>query len=104
MKGRPKTKPPTSTGRVLGEGLSVKWLDKYGRQQKGKKALREDETRKLHEPRERVEKISEIVDKHVANKVNSLVTEKTTAMMPRLFEAFGTWDALGRVGLPRYPV
>jgi hypothetical protein len=79
-------------------------LDKYGRQQKGKKALREDETRELHELRERVEKILEIVDKHVADKVNSLVTEKMTAMMPRLFEAFGTWDASGRVGLPRYPV
>jgi hypothetical protein len=66
MKGRPKTKPPMSAGRVLGEGLSVKWSDKYGRQQKEKKALSEDETRELHELRERVAKIPEIVDKHVA--------------------------------------
>jgi hypothetical protein len=49
MKGREKTKPPTSAGRVLGEGLSVKWSDKYGRQQKGKNALSEDEARELHE-------------------------------------------------------
>jgi hypothetical protein len=95
MKGWPKTKPPMSAGRVLGEGLSVKWSDKYGRQQKEKKALSEDETRELHELRERVAKISEIVDKRVADKVDSLVTEKITAMMPSLFEAFGTWDASG---------
>jgi hypothetical protein len=66
MKGRPKIKPPMSVGRVLGEGLSVKWSDKYGRQQKEKKALNEDETRELHKLRERVAKIPEIVDKHVA--------------------------------------
>jgi hypothetical protein len=54
VKGREKTLPPTSAGRVLGEGLSVKWSDKYGRQQKGKNALGEDETRELHELRERV--------------------------------------------------
>jgi hypothetical protein len=51
MKGREKTKPPTSVGRVLGEGLSVKWSDKYGRQLKEKNALSEDEARELHELR-----------------------------------------------------
>jgi hypothetical protein len=73
MKGWEKTKPPMSAGHVLGEGLSVKWSHKYGRQQ-GKKALSEDEARELHELRERVAKISEIVDKHVADKVDTLVT------------------------------
>jgi hypothetical protein len=104
MKGREKTKPPMSAGRVLGEGLSMKWSDKYGRQQKGKNALSEDEARELHELRERVAQIPKIVDKLVADKVDTLFTEKMTAMMPRLFEAFGSWDAVGRVGLPRYPV
>jgi hypothetical protein len=103
MKGRGKTKPPTSAGRVLGEGLSVKWSDKYGRQQKGKKALSEDETHDLHELRERVAQIPEIVDKHVADKVDMFFIEKMTAMMPRLFEAFVSWDAAGRVGLPPIP-
>jgi hypothetical protein len=103
MKGREKTKPLTSAGRVLSEGLSVKWSDKYGRQQKGKKALSEDEAHELHELRERVAQILEIVDKHVADKVDTLFTEKMTTMMPRLFEAFGSWDAAGRVGLPPIP-
>jgi hypothetical protein len=103
MKGWPKIKPSMSAGRVLGEGLSVKWLDKYDRQQKEKKALSEDGTHELHELRERVEKIPEIVDKRVVDKVDSLVIEKITAMMPSLFEAFGTWDASGRVGVPLIP-
>jgi hypothetical protein len=103
MKGREKTKPPTSAGHVLGEGFSVKWPDKYGRQQKGKKALSKDEARELHELWERVAKIPEIVDKCVADEVDTLVIEKMTAMMPRLFEAFGSWDAAGRVGLPPIP-
>jgi hypothetical protein len=103
MKGWEKTKPPTSAGRVLDEGLSVKWSDKYGRQQKGKKELSEDEARELQELRERVANIPEIVDKRVANKVYTLVTEKMTAMMPCPFEAFGSWDAAGRVGLPSIP-
>jgi hypothetical protein len=103
MKGREKTKPSTSAGRVPDEGLSVKWSDKYGRQQKRMKALTKDEARELHQLRERVAKIPEIVDKRVADKVDSLVTEKMTAMMPRLFEAFGSWDASGRVGLPPIP-
>jgi hypothetical protein len=81
----------------------VKWSDKYGRQQKGKKALSEDEACELHELRERVAKILEIVDKRVADKVDPLVTEKMTAMMPRLFDAFGSWDAASRVGLPPIP-
>jgi hypothetical protein len=103
MKGREKTKMPMSAGHVLGEGLSVKWSDKYGRQQKRKKALSEDEARELHELRERVAQIPEIVDKRVADKVDTLFTEKMTAMMPRLFEAFGSWDAAGQVGLPPIP-
>jgi hypothetical protein len=103
MKGREKTKPPTLAGRVLGEGLSVKWSDKYGRQQKGKKALSEAEARELHELRERVAQIPEIVDKCVADKVDTLFTEKMTAMMPRLFQAFRSWDAAGRVGLHPIP-
>jgi hypothetical protein len=103
MKGREKTKPPMSASRVLGEGLSVKWSDKYGRQQKGKNALSEDEARELHELSERVAQIPEIVDKRVAYKVDTLFTEKMTAMMPRLFETFGNWDAAGRVGLPLIP-
>jgi hypothetical protein len=103
MKGWEKTKPPTLAGRVLGEGLSVKWSNKYGRQQKGKNALSEDEAHELHKLKERVAKIPEIVNKRVADKVDSLVTEKMTAMMPRLFEVFGSWDASGRVGLPPIP-
>jgi hypothetical protein len=42
-----------------------------------------------------VAQIPEIVDKRVANKVDTLFTEKMTAMMPRLFEAFWSWDAAG---------
>jgi hypothetical protein len=103
MKGREKTKPPMSAGRVLGKGLSVKWSDKYGRQQKGKNALSEDEARELHELRERVAQIPEIVDKCVADKVDMLFIEKMTTMMPRLFEAFWNWDAAGRVGPPPIP-
>jgi hypothetical protein len=88
---------------VLGEGLSVKWSDKYGRQQKGKNTLSEDEARELHELRERVAQIPEIVNKHIADKVDTLFAEKMTAMMPRLFEASGNWDAAGRVGPPPIP-
>jgi hypothetical protein len=47
MKGRQKLKPPTSAGRVLGEGLSVKWSDKFGKPERGKKSLNADESREL---------------------------------------------------------
>jgi hypothetical protein len=35
MNGRPKLKPPTSASHVLGEGLSVKWSDKFGKPERG---------------------------------------------------------------------
>jgi hypothetical protein len=50
-----------------------------------------------------VAQIPEIVDKRVADKVDTLFIEKMTAIMPRLFEAFGNWDAAGRVGPPPIP-
>jgi hypothetical protein len=50
-----------------------------------------------------VAQIPEIVDKRVADKVDTLFTEKMTTMMPRLFAAFGSWDAAGRVGPPPIP-
>jgi hypothetical protein len=54
IKGWPKLKPPTSAGRVLGKGLSVKWSDKFGKPERGKKSLNTDESRKLQELREKV--------------------------------------------------
>jgi hypothetical protein len=47
MKGRSKLKPPTSAGRVLDEGLSVKWSDKFGKPERGKRSLNADECREL---------------------------------------------------------
>jgi hypothetical protein len=47
MKGRPKLKPPMSDGRVLDEGLSVKWSGKFGKPERGKRSLNADESREL---------------------------------------------------------
>jgi hypothetical protein len=47
MKGRPKLKPPMSVGRVLGEGLSMKWSDKFGKLERGKRSLNADKNREL---------------------------------------------------------
>jgi hypothetical protein len=45
MKGRPKLKLPTSASRMLGEGSSVKWSDKFGKPERGKRSLNVDESR-----------------------------------------------------------
>jgi hypothetical protein len=90
MKGWPKLKPPTSAGRVLGEGLSVKWSDKFGKPERGKRSLNADESRELRELREKVAQIPEIVDKQVQ--------EKMTSFIPTIVQALGSWEAAGRVG------
>jgi hypothetical protein len=61
----PKLKPPLSAGRVLGEGLSMKWSDKFGKPERGKKSLNADESRELQELREKVAQIPELVKKQV---------------------------------------
>jgi hypothetical protein len=63
IKGQPKLKPPKSAGRVLGEGLSVKWSDKFGKPERGKNSLNADESRELQELREKVAQIPELVKK-----------------------------------------
>jgi hypothetical protein len=65
IKGRPKLKPPMSAGRVLGKGLFVKWSDKFGKPERGKKSLNVDESRELQELREKVAQVPELVKKHV---------------------------------------
>lgn len=95
IKGRPKLKPPTSAGRVLGEGLSVKWSDKFGKPERGKKSLNADESRELQELREKVAQIPQLVEKQVQ--------EKMTSFIPTIVEALGSWEAAGRVGPPPIP-
>jgi hypothetical protein len=95
MKGRPKLKLPTSAGRVLGEGLSVKWSEKFGKPERGKKSLNVDESRELQELREKVAQIPELVKKQVQ--------EKMTSFIPTIVQALGSWEAAGRVGLPPIP-
>jgi hypothetical protein len=95
MKGRPKLKPLTSAGRVLGEGLSVKWSDKFGKPERGKKSLNTDESRELQELREKVAQILELVEKQVQ--------EKMTSFIPTIVQALGSLEAAGRVGPPPIP-
>jgi hypothetical protein len=95
MKGRPKLKPPMSAGHVLGEGLSVKWSDKFGKPERGKKSLNADESRELQELRDKVAQIPELVEKQVQ--------EKMTSFIPTIVQALGSWEAAGRVGLPPIP-
>jgi hypothetical protein len=95
MKGRPKLKPPTSAGHVLGEGLSVKWSDKFGKLERGNRSLNADESRKLRELREKVAQIPEIVEKQVQ--------EKMTSFIPTIVQALGSWEVAGRVGPPPIP-
>jgi hypothetical protein len=65
MKGQPKLKPSMSAGRVLGEGLSVKWSDKFGNPERENKSLNAYESRELQELREKVAQILELVKKQV---------------------------------------
>jgi hypothetical protein len=95
MKGRPKLKPSMSAGRVLGEGLSVKWSDKFGKPERGKKSLNADESCELQELREKVAQIPELVEKQVQ--------EKMTSFIPSIVQALGSWEAAGRVGPPPIP-
>jgi hypothetical protein len=65
MKGWPKLKPLMSAGRVLDEDLSMKWSDKFGKPERGKRSLNADESHELQELREKVAQIPEIVKKQV---------------------------------------
>jgi hypothetical protein len=84
-----------SVGRVLGEGLSVKWSDKFGKPERGKKSLNADQSRELQELQEKVAQIPEIVEKQVQ--------EKMTSFIPTIAQALGSWEAAGRVGPPPIP-
>jgi hypothetical protein len=95
MKGWPNLKPPTSAGRVLGEGLSAKWSDKFGKPERGKRSPNADESRELRELGEKVAQIPEIVDKQVQ--------EKMTSFIPTIVQALGSWEVAGRVGPPPIP-
>jgi hypothetical protein len=80
---------------VLGEGLSVKWSDKFGKPERGKKSLNAYESRELQELREKVAQIPNLVEKQVQ--------EKMTSFIPTIVQALGSWETTGRVGLPPIP-
>jgi hypothetical protein len=80
---------------MLGEGLPVKWSDKFGKPERGKKSLNADESCELQELREKVAQILELVEKQVQ--------EKMTSFIPTIVQALGSWEAAGRAGPPPIP-
>jgi hypothetical protein len=80
---------------VLSEGLSKKWSYKFGKTERGKRSLNEDESRERRELRQKVAQILEIVKKQVAKKMTSFI--------PTIVQALGNWEASGRLGQPPIP-
>jgi hypothetical protein len=73
----------------------MKWSNKFGKPERGKRSLNADESRELQDLREKVAKIPELVEKQVQ--------EKMTSFIPTIVEALGSWEAAGRVGPPPIP-
>ena len=102
-KGRDKSKPPTSAGRVTGFGTSMKFLEYYSTDTEKKKERRKPakdraevlELRKKLDALEAEKVDSSVVDKLVAEKVE----EKLRALLPdALVQGITAWHAGGQQG------
>jgi hypothetical protein len=103
FKGRDKSKPPTSAGRVTGFGTSMKFIEYYSTDTDKKKERRKPakdraevlELRKKLETLEKEKVDSTMVDKLVAEKVNE---QLRTLLPPGLMEGLAAWNARGQQG------
>jgi hypothetical protein len=102
-KGRDKSKPPTSAGRVTGFGTAMKFIEYYSTDTDKKKERRKPakdraevlELRKKLETLEKEKVDSSMVDKLVAEKVD----EKLRSLLPAgLMEGLAAWHAGGQQG------
>ena len=102
-KGRDKSKPPTSAGRVTGFGTAMKFTEYYSTDTEKKKERRKPakdraevlELRKKLETLEKEKVDSTTVDKLVAEKVNE---QLRTMLPPGLMEGLAAWNARGQQG------
>ena len=102
-KGRDKSKPPTSAGRVSGFGTAMKFTEYYSTDTEKKKERRKPakdraEVLKLRKKLETLEKEkvdSSMVDKLVAEKVEE---QLRSFLPPGLMEGLAAWNAAGRQG------
>ena len=103
FKGRDKSKPPTSAGRVTVFGTSMKFIEYYSTDTDKKKERRKPakdraevlELRKKLETLEKEKVDSTMVDKLVAEKVNE---QLRTLLPPGLMEGLAAWNARGQQG------
>lgn len=102
-KGRDKSKPPTSAGRVTGFGTSMKFIEYYSTDTDTKRERRKPakdkaevlELRKKLETLEKEKVDSSMVDKLVAEKLD----EKLRSLLPPgLMEGLAAWHAGGQQG------
>jgi hypothetical protein len=103
FKGRDKSKPPTSAGRVTGFGTAMKFTEYYSTDTEKKKERRKPakdraevlELRKKLDALEAEKVDSSVVDKLVAEKVE----EKLRALLPdALVQGITAWHAGGQQG------
>ena len=102
-KGRDKSKPPTSAGRVTGFGTAMKFIEYYSTDPEKKKERRKPakdkaevlELRKKLETLEKEKVDSSMVDKLVAEKVDE---QLRSFLPPGLMEGLAAWNAAGRQG------
>lgn len=100
-KGRPKSKPPTSAGRVSGFGTSTKFRQYYNEGAKKRKERRIQATAQdLAEKEELKQKIAYLeANKVDQNDVDAIVKQKLLELLPpRFMEGLAKWNADGQVG------
>ena len=97
MKNKDKLSKPTSAGRVAGKGLSTKWsayCNAGGRKERNTNL--ESQSREVEELKEKVARISEMVQELVQHQVGGVIT----AIVPTLIEGPQAWIAGGQQGPP----
>jgi len=98
-KGRDKSKPPTSAGRVTGFGTSMKFIEYYSTDTDKKKERRKPakDRAEVLELRKKLETLEK--EKVDSSMVDKLVDEKLRSFLPpALLEGIAAWQAGGQQG------
>ena len=99
MKNKDKLSKPSSTSRVAGKGLSMKWSKHYTAGRKERKTSSESQEHEVQELKAQVARISEIVEEQVRDQLGATIT----AIVPTLIEGLQAWMAGGQQGPPPIP-
>jgi hypothetical protein len=101
FKGRPKSLPPTSAGRISGLGTSTKFREYYHEEAKKRKERRSQSAAQDQAEKEELKrKIAHLEKSKVdQDEVNAIVQQKILELLPaRLMEGIAKWNAVGQVG------